>query len=195
MMSLSDFDLFLSSMEDVKPLKHDTVSPNSCSGHSPTIAQQQKRLAAENDLSNDENYLRSELVELLDPHAMLSFKKDGVQAQVFKNLRLAKYQLDATLDLHGQALKNARHTLFNFISDCQQRNIRVVLIRHGIGIKNKTKPGILKSYTNKWLQEIPAVLAFHSALKQHGGSGASYVLLQKSEEKKHENRELHSKRS
>ena len=192
-MPLSDFDLFLSSMEDVKPINHDTVTPISNS-HSATLAQQEKRKAAQTNLANDENYLQSEHVEILDPLAILSFKKDGVQSAVFKNLRLAKYQVDATLDLHGQLLKNARNTLFSFIADCHQRNIRVVLIRHGIGIKNKAKPGILKSYVNKWLQELPQVLAFHTALRHHGGSGATYVLLKKSEEKKHENREIHSKR-
>lgn len=192
-MSLSDFDLFLSSMEDVKPINHDTVTPISNS-HSATLAQQEKRKAAQTNLANDENYLQSEHVEILDPLAILSFKKDGVQSAVFKNLRLAKYQVDATLDLHGQLLKNARNTLFSFIADCHQRNIRVVLIRHGIGIKNKAKPGILKSYVNKWLQELPQVLAFHTALRHHGGSGATYVLLKKSEEKKNENREIHSKR-
>ncbi|MDO6836172.1 DNA endonuclease SmrA [Pseudoalteromonas carrageenovora] len=192
-MPLSDFDLFLSSMEDVKPINHDTVTPISNS-HSATLAQQEKRKAAQINLANDENYLQSEHVEILDPLAILSFKKDGVQSAVFKNLRLAKYQVDATLDLHGQLLKNARNTLFSFIADCHQRNIRVVLIRHGIGVKNKAKPGILKSYVNKWLQELPQVLAFHTALRHHGGSGATYVLLKKSEEKKHENREIHSKR-
>ena len=192
-MPLSDFDLFLSSMEDVKPINHDTVTPISNS-HSATLAQQEKRKAAQINLANDENYLQSEHVEILDPLAILSFKKDGVQSAVFKNLRLAKYKVDATLDLHGQLLKNARNTLFSFIADCHQRNIRVVLIRHGIGIKNKAKPGILKSYVNKWLQELPQVLAFHTALRHHGGGGATYVLLKKSEEKKHENREIHSKR-
>ncbi|MBQ4857116.1 DNA endonuclease SmrA [Pseudoalteromonas sp. MMG007] len=192
-MPLSDFDLFLSSMEDVKPINHDTVTPISNS-HSATLAQQEKRKAAQINLANDKNYLQSEHVEILDPLAILSFKKDGVQSAVFKNLRLAKYQVDATLDLHGQLLKNARNTLFSFIVDCHQRNIRVVLIRHGIGIKNKAKPGILKSYVNKWLQELSQVLAFHTALRHHGGSGATYVLLKKSEEKKHENREIHSKR-
>ncbi|TMO58770.1 Smr/MutS family protein, partial [Pseudoalteromonas aurantia] len=53
---------------------------------------------------------------------------------------------------------------------------------------------VLKSYTNKWLQEMPQVLAFHSALKCHGGSGSTYVLLRKSDEKKQENRERHAKR-
>ena len=157
-MSLSDFDLFLSSMEDVTPISSDTIKPLSSSPHS-SLAQQQKRQAAENTLSTDENYLSTESVELVEPFAILSFKKDGVQGPVFKNLRLAKYQVDATLDLHGQLLKNARNTLFNFINDCQQQNVRVVLIRHGVGIKNKTKPGILKSFVNKWLPELPAVLA------------------------------------
>ena len=192
-MSLSDFDLFLSSMEDVTPISSDTMKPLSNNPHS-SLAQQQKRQAAENTLSVDENYLSSESVEFVEPFAILSFKKDGVQSPVFKNLRLAKYQVDATLDLHGQLLKNARNTLFNFINDCQQQNVRVVLIRHGVGIKNKTKPGILKSFVNKWLPELPAVLAYHTAQRHHGGSGATYVLLKKSADKKHENREIHSKR-
>ncbi|WP_286890727.1 DNA endonuclease SmrA [Pseudoalteromonas sp. ESRF-bin5] len=192
-MSLSDFDLFLSSMEDVTPISSDTIKPLSSSPHS-SLAQQQKRQAAENTLSTDENYLSTESVELVEPFAILSFKKDGVQGPVFKNLRLANYQVDATLDLHGQLLKNARNTLFNFINDCQQQNVRVVLIRHGVGIKNKTKPGILKSFVNKWLPELPAVLAYHTAQRHHGGSGATYVLLKKSADKKHENREIHSKR-
>jgi DNA-nicking Smr family endonuclease len=192
-MSLSDFDLFLSSMEDVTPISSDTIKPLSNNPHS-SLAQQQKRQAAENTLSVDENYLSSESVEFVEPFAILSFKKDGVQSPVFKNLRLAKYQVDATLDLHGQLLKNARNTLFNFINDCQQQNVRVVLIRHGVGIKNKTKPGILKSFVNKWLPELPAVLAYHTAQRHHGGSGATYVLLKKSADKKHENREIHSKR-
>ncbi|MBB1300689.1 MAG: DNA-nicking Smr family endonuclease [Pseudoalteromonas rhizosphaerae] len=192
-MPLTDSDLFLTSMEDVARLDHDTIEP---SQHltGPSLAQQQKRKAAELNLNIDENYLRSELVELLEPNALLSYKNAGVQDAVFKNLRLAKYQLDATLDLHGQTLKNARQALFEFITDCQKRNIRVVVIRHGTGIKNKKTPGVLKSYTNKWLQEIDCVLAFHSALRHHGGSGASYVLIKKSDEKKSENRERHSKR-
>ncbi|PID54684.1 MAG: hypothetical protein CR978_02335 [Gammaproteobacteria bacterium] len=39
------------------------------------------------------------------------------------------------------------------------------------------------------MQELPAVMAFHSAQARHGGTGAVYVLLQKSEQKKRENRE------
>ena len=50
----------------------------------------------------------------------------------------------------------------------------------------------IKSFVNKWLPELPAVLAYHTAQRHHGGSGATYVLLKKSADKKHENREMSS---
>ena len=192
-MPLSDFDLFLSSMEDVTPISHDTVTLPT-KNQKALIAQQEKYKAAQSDLTSEQFSPLDEPLELLDPLATLSFKREGVQSAVFKNVRLAKYQLDATLDLHGQLLKNAHTSLLTFIQECHQRNIRMVLVRHGIGIKNKSKPGILKSYVNQWLQTIPCVLAFHTALRQHGGSGATYVLLKKSDDKKLQNREIHSKR-
>ena len=53
---------------------------------------------------------------------------------------------------------------------------------------------LLKSYVSAWLPQLPAVMAIHSAERRHGGSGALYVLLRKSERKKAENRERHQKR-
>ena len=47
--------------------------------------------------------------------------------------------------------------------------------------------------TDRWLRELDVVQAFNSAQPQHGGTGAVYVLLRKSEEKKRENRERFSK--
>ena len=189
-----DSDLFAQFMGDVTPLtKSDTVNYISRPS-TPTLAQQEKRRAAQQDIMLDDNLLASEHVELLDPHDFLSFKKSGVQEGVFKNLRLGKYDVDATLDLHGQNLIKARQAMYETITDCQQRNIRVLLIRHGIGEKSQPHKGTLKSYVNHWLQQLDCVLAFHSALKCHGGLGSTYALLKKSAQKKLENRELHAKR-
>jgi hypothetical protein len=47
---------------------------------------------------------------------------------------------------------------------------------------------------DEWLPQFDAVLAFHSAQKQHGWVGATYVLLRKSEKKKLETWEMHNKR-
>ncbi|RZM85242.1 DNA endonuclease SmrA [Pseudoalteromonas rubra] len=193
-MAMTDEELFLASMGDVVPLAQDKKAELRRQQNEPTLAQLARREAAEQEQDFDPNFLSTEYVDLLDPHDLLSYKKDGVQQGVFKNLRLGKYQIDATLDLHGKPFREARKALFDFITDCHQRSIRVLLIRHGIGLKSKPFPAILKSYCNKWLQEMPQILAFHSALSCHGGNGATYVLLKKSEEKKVENRERHAKR-
>ncbi|NOU50622.1 DNA endonuclease SmrA [Pseudoalteromonas sp. JBTF-M23] len=193
-MAMTDEELFLASMGDVTPLAKTNQIELAQIKRSPTIAQLEKRRAAQQEIDFDANFLSTEYVDLVDPHDLLAYKKSGVQEGVYKNLRLGKYQIDATLDLHGKTFHQARSALFEFVLDCQQRNIRVLLVRHGIGLKSKPFPAILKSYINKWLQEMPQVLAFHSALNCHGGSAATYVLLKKSDEKKLENRELHAKR-
>ena len=64
------------------------------------------------------------------------------------------------------------------------------MILHGKGDRSST-PALLKSYVNKWLPALPQVMAFHSAQRHHGGAGAMYVLLKKSDDKKQENRERH----
>ena len=48
---------------------------------------------------------------------------------------------------------------------------------------------VLKSKVNHWLRRRDSVLAFVSTRQVHGGTGAVYVLLRKSEEKKRETRE------
>ena len=64
-----------------------------------------------------------------------------------------------------------------------------MLILHGKGERNIHQQAKLKSYAAKWLKEIPQVMAYHSAQKHHGGTGALYVLLKKSERLKEKNRE------
>jgi DNA-nicking Smr family endonuclease len=52
---------------------------------------------------------------------------------------------------------------------------------------------ILKGGVDHWLRELDIVQAFHSAQPRHGGTGAAYVLLRKSEEKKREARDRFAK--
>jgi len=53
---------------------------------------------------------------------------------------------------------------------------------------------VIKSYLAQWLVELEQVQVFHSALQHHGGVGAVYVLLRKSEVKRQQNRERHAAR-
>ncbi|AWB68078.1 DNA endonuclease SmrA [Saccharobesus litoralis] len=187
-----ELDLFMQEMADVKPISQEKSVAKV--KDKPSLAQLARREAAEQELLDDPNNLSTEYVEPVDPYDVLAYKKDGVQEGVFKKLRLGQYQIETNLNLHHHSVKEARREIFNFVQDCYKRNIRTINLVHGIGKDSKPYPAILKSHINKWLQELDCVLAFHSAIKAHGGYGATYVLLKKSEEKKRENRERHARR-
>lgn len=146
-----------------------------------------RRQAASEIVATPEDPLSGEPAEMVDPLALLSFQRPGVQHGVFKNLRLGKYKLDARLDLHKMGVDRARQEVYQFIRDCIANDIRSALITHGKGEGRDTQ-ALLKSYVAFWLPQIDQVLAFHTAQKRHGSYGATYVLLKKSEQKKLETR-------
>lgn len=180
--------LFLEEMKGVAPLKSDNRAEIDKVAEA-TPGQEERRKAAVRLRTLDQNYLQAEGVPLLHSADVLAYKKDGVQNGVFRKLRLAQYPLEARLDLHRKTVEEARQEVWQFIRDCMRCELRSVIILHGKGDRNKDQTALLKSYVNHWLKEIPDVLAFHSALTRHGGTGAVYVLLKKSEQEKQMNRE------
>lgn len=146
-----------------------------------------RRDCAQSVIEQMDDPLAGEPVEMVEPLAELSFRRTGVQHGVFRNLRLGKYALDARLDLHKMTVDRARQEVYQFIKDCMQNDVRTALITHGKG-ETRQQPALLKSCVAFWLPQIEDVLAFHSAQRPHGGAGATYVLLRKSERKKQETR-------
>ncbi|MCU4674675.1 DNA endonuclease SmrA [Catenovulum sp. 2E275] len=187
-----DWKSFSLEMSDVKPIEQDTVITKA--KHCDSELAQLKQLNAAKFDYEDENELTTEFVEPVDPYDYIEFKQSGVQDGVYRKLRLGKYPIEAQLNLHHLSVNQARVEVFKFIKECYQLNIRSILIIHGLGLNGKPYPGVLKSYLNKWLPSLEPVLAMHTALKHHGGYGATYVLIKKSEDKKRENRERHLKR-
>lgn len=183
---------FLDAMQDVVPLsgQNEVVTFK----HQSTLAQKLRRESLENEQQISLNYLSTEHVEPVAPLDPIGYKKAGVQDGVFKNLRLGKYRIDSVLNLQKLKFEQSRQAVFNTIQSAQKNGYRTLLIKHGVGLDSKPFPGFTKSYVNKWLQELPNVLAFHSAKTAHGGNGAVYVLVKKSDEQKQANRELHRKR-
>lgn len=191
-MSQDDFDLFKKELSDVQRLKNDRVNLHKAN-EGPSIAQQARREAALGRKPNvDPNYLTTDFVEPVLPNDWLEYKKDGVQEGVYKKLRLGKYTIDAHIDLHRRSVNEAREDVFYFLSGSFKRGKRAVLITHGKGERSHPQ-AVLKSHVNHWLKQHAAVLAFHSAQKQHGGLGSVYVLLKKNDEEKQINRELFNK--
>lgn len=183
-----DNELFLQEMGDVKPiavekkvkLKKDPLSADKL---------QARREAATQVLEKDANHLSSDYVELLDPYYPLEFKRSGVQHGVFKKLKQGKYQAEGRLDLHRMTVEVARKEVFDFIKESMRYDLRSLLIIPGKGLNSQSNALTLKSYINRWLPDMEEVQAFCSAQPQHGGLGAVYVLLGKSEKKKQENRD------
>jgi len=187
---------FSDEMADVVPLKRAprvAVRPRSQTSRDSSV--DQRRQAAVEAPGRDRNTLTEGGIEPLDAWYVLGFKRPGVQNGVFRRLRQGRYESEARLDLHRLTAAQARKELFEFIEESHQLGLRTVLIIHGKGQTRaeQERSSILKGCTDRWLRELDIVQAFNSAQPQHGGTGAVYVLLRKSEEKKRENREKFAK--
>ena len=186
----SDKDDFLSQMADVTPLAGDRRVRLDRRNRRDAAAGVRRAAAAEHR-ERDGNPLADEGVQPLDPWYVLDFKRPGIQHGVFRKLKQGRYDMEARLDLHRMSVQHARREIFEFIAECHAMGLRSLLLVHGKGERqpDKAAVGVLKGYVNAWLRELEPVQAFHSAQPQHGGTGAVYVLLSKSEASKRANRE------
>ncbi len=171
---------FLDEMLGVKKINQDKIaSLASNSSIDQSISYRQK--AAETQPLKYENFLTDGEVDQVSPQEVLSFKTSGIQPNVFKNLKKAKYAFDYHLDLHRMTVNQARQVIYTLVSSAEVEDFRCLLITHGKG-ERSPQPAKLKSYVNHWLRQIEQVIAFHSALPKHGGTGSLYVLLKKPKE-------------
>lgn len=107
----------------------------------------------------------------------LSYRRPGIQTQMFKRLRRGQYIVEAELDLHGLTSDMAQRELADFLNTCRQYNRRCIRIIHGKGRGSQGGKPVLKNHVNRWLRLRDEVLAFCSARQVDGGTGAIYVLL------------------
>lgn len=186
-----DEKLFWEEVADVAPIRRErrVRRPPDTAVDAATLAQRREAAAVARE--RDPNFLAEEGFAPLDPWYVLDFKRPGIQNGVFRKLKQGRYEAEASLDMHRMTVRQARAELFAFMRDCHALGLRSVMLVHGKGDRKpeKERVSILKGGVDHWLREMDAVQAFHSAQPQHGGTGAVYVLLRKSAEKKRENRE------
>lgn len=149
---------------------------------------QAQRKAALGEAQGSLDVLKTLKPEGFGPKDIMGFKKPGVQEGVYKKLRTGRYTVEAKLDLHGLTLDQALNELLRFVAMNMKKNKRCLLVSHGKGLKQQ-EPARMKNHVAAWLKQIPEVMAYHSAMPQHGGTGSVYVLLKKSEASKQDNRE------
>lgn len=185
--------LFAQEVADIKPLKKSEVYLGKKGPQVDFSARQKAALIAK---EADKNHLSQDYVEKVEPNDVLEYKRSGVQDGVFKRLRQGKYGIEARLDLHRHTVVQAREQVYQFADDCMRNDIRVAIIVHGKGDRtpDPDSRAMIKSHINKWLRELDAVMAFHSAQRHHGGLGAVYVLFKKTEKARLDDWEKHQKR-
>jgi len=116
-------DLFREAMSDVVPLTRRRIEPEAeprtLTPRPVTPAQLERREAAEGRRgtgeTEDPNYFTLGDVPQLHPFDTLSWKKDGVQNEVFSKLKAGRYDIDGRLDLHRHTVREARQALFEFL--------------------------------------------------------------------------------
>jgi len=111
----------------------------------------------------------------------LEGRAPGIDRKLLRTLRAGGYEVEQRLDLHGLLAAEARRLVHDTLMEAAGEGRRCVLVIHGRGRHSSDEP-VLKRSLPGWLAEAPLgerVLAFASATPEHGGDGATYVLLRK----------------
>ncbi len=187
-MNLDDEDLFRDAMGDVTPLKDSasTLWLKSPSTKAP------RRPEAE---AEEENFLTRGYLDIIPLATPLEYKADGIQQGVLDKLRKGEYKMDASLNLLRHPVETCRQGVFSFMQQARKEGLRNLLIIHGKGRDNESHANIVRSYLARWLRQFDDVQTFCTSQPQHGGAGALYVGLRKTEKARLDNRERHAKRS
>ncbi|MBK1707211.1 Smr/MutS family protein [Halochromatium glycolicum] len=164
----ADYALFRAEVEDAVPLESETAEPF-------------RERPAPVPRPRPEEPPEEERIQLseaeVETHDFLLFTRPGIQKRVVYALQRGQIEPTLELDLHGLTANYARSLLREFLADCKSRRIRCAKIIHGKGRGSSSRQPVLKCKVNYWLRLREDVLAFCSAPRFDGGTGAVYVLL------------------
>jgi DNA-nicking Smr family endonuclease len=168
-----DATLFREAMRDVKPIaQRQRVLPEKRKPppRATFTAADRKRVLVES--------LEGPHDDFTDSGDEIAFRREGVQSQVLRKLKRGEYRVEAVCDLHGLRVEEAKQALREFLAESLGRNLRCVRVIHGKGHGSGPRGPVLKSAVNMILRKTGPVLAFTSARRVDGGTGAINVLLE-----------------
>jgi DNA-nicking Smr family endonuclease len=171
----TDYALFRAEVEDAIPLQNEFSEP---------FRERPKPIPRPRiDEAQAEDAYRLAESEV-ETHEFLEFMRPGLQKRVFLSLQRGQIEPALELDLHGLTSHYAHSLLQAFLADCAMRRVRCAKIIHGKGRGSAQRQPVLKCKVNYWLRLRPEVLAFCSAPRFDGGTGAVYLLLRNPEKAK-----------
>ncbi len=86
---------------------------------------------------------------------------------------------EAVLDLHGYTIEESKLLIQQFLYACIEDELHKVRIVHGRGLHSKDGVGVLKHLVLEELKKSRYVRGYGNAPPEQGGSGATYVILQR----------------
>lgn len=175
-MTDKDIDEFRRAFSDAKPLKVEERVPENTPKPKPRarFSRADERDVLQESLKDDIDTLEHGY------GAALRFHRPSVGKRTMRKLARGGYSVQAELDLHGMTVAEARPRLADFIEYSVIKNHLCVRVVHGKGLGSGDRGPVLKNAVNRWLRRWESVLAFVSTRQVDGGTGAIYVLLQKS---------------
>jgi DNA-nicking Smr family endonuclease len=115
--------------------------------------------------------------EIGDTGDEISFRRAGVHDRVMRKLKRGEYRVEEICDLHGLRVDEAKAALREFLALALAHKLTCVRIIHGKGKGSGPRGPVLKTAVNMILRKTGPVLAFTSARRVDGGTGAINVLL------------------
>lgn len=166
---------FREAMRGIKPLKSDARVPETKPKPKPRakFAKADERQALAESLEDDIDTIEHGY------GAALRFHRQHVGKRTMRKLQRGGYSVQAEIDLHGMTVDEARPRLADFINYSAAQGKYCVRIVHGKGLGSGDRGPVLKNAVNRWLRKWDCVLAFVSTPQVDGGTGAVYVLLQR----------------
>lgn len=178
---------FEDQMRGVQPLK--SRPPRVTYRPEPKLNQSRQRANAQGSAPSRElDELSDFNVKLLLPDDFVEWKLDGVQPKVFSAFQEGKYPIQRSLDLHKVDIRRARDLVAALVDHSIDQDHRCVRILHGRGRKGNP-PAQLKSFVVHWLAQHRDVIAYTTAPRHLGGTGAVLVKIRKGHKAKQDNRE------
>lgn len=168
--------LFRASMRSVSPLKRNAkIHLSATLPPKPAGGQNRETFAP---LPQAQVFLSSFIQEPVQANTVLSWQRHSIPSQRFQALKKGRIPWQAQLDLHGLRPEEAQKKLIDFILAHSNNEASCLLVIHGKGSPGGAPP-VLKNLIHRWLPQFEEVLAFHSAVPKHGGTGSVYVLLKR----------------
>ena len=176
-------DLWEKIAKTVAPIKSDKISPtNILDKQSKQAGLKPVAKSAESKVLPQKQIIPNHLNSTSNKHTPSDLRYEeasGMDGASSKKLRAGKFDVEATLDLHGMTQQSAYLSLQRFIQTSVLNQFRTILVITG---KGRAGRGVLRVRVPEWLKEPPMselVIAISDAQPADGGAGALYVRLKR----------------